>query len=201
MHYEFWYIESFPWKAWWWLNRVETCCHKNILCNKLLCLTETYILYESFYLLYSGYNLYLHLIKKVGTLMFTTFGMTLWAWAKIFYWLSYIVRKCRVCYVNVHVRRTCLPVWCLNLLPPDGATARGGPWPPLQCASKPLNSLLCLSIHLNPSSSGPWTCHPATSFLVFLFVLLHTAFRTTSFMELRCLAFFLCDLATVFFGI
>ena len=32
--------------------------------------------------------------------------------------------------------------------PPDGATAPGGPWPPLQCASKPLNSLLCLSIHL-----------------------------------------------------
>jgi hypothetical protein len=34
------------WKAWWWLNRVETCCHKNILCNKLLCLTEIYTLYE-----------------------------------------------------------------------------------------------------------------------------------------------------------
>jgi len=34
------------------------------------------------------------------------------------------------------------------LLPPDGATARGGPWPPLQCASRPLDSLLCLSIHL-----------------------------------------------------
>ena len=65
--------------------------------------------------------------------------------------------------------------------PPDGATARGGPWPPLQCASKPLDSLLCLSIHLNPSSSGPWTRHSATSFLVFLFVLLHTAFRTTFF--------------------
>jgi len=86
------------------------------------------------------------------------------------------------------------------LPPPDGATARGGPWPPLQCASKPLDSLLCLSIHLNPSSSGPWTHHTATSFLVFLFVLLHTAFRT-SFLELRCLAFFLCDLATIFFGI
>ena len=65
--------------------------------------------------------------------------------------------------------------------PPHGAIARGGPWPPLQCASKPLDSLLCLSIHLNPSSSGPWTRHPAISFLVFLFVLLHTAFRTTSF--------------------
>jgi len=32
--------------------------------------------------------------------------------------------------------------------PPDGATARGGPWPPLQCASRPLDSLLFLSIHL-----------------------------------------------------
>ena len=85
--------------------------------------------------------------------------------------------------------------------PPDGPTARGGPWPPLQCAPRPLDSLLCRSIHLNPSSSGPWTRHPATSFLVFLFVLLHTAFRTTSFLELRCLAFFLCDQATVFFGI
>ena len=46
---------------------------------------------------------------------------------------------------------------------------------------KPLDSLLCLSIHLNLSSSAPWTRHPATSFLAFLFVLLHTAFRTTSF--------------------
>jgi hypothetical protein len=36
--------------------------------------------------------------------------------------------------------------------------------------------------------------------LAFLFVLLHTAFRT-SFLELRYLAFFLCDQATVFFGI
>jgi hypothetical protein len=27
-------------------SRVEICCHKNILCNKLLCLTEIYILYE-----------------------------------------------------------------------------------------------------------------------------------------------------------
>ena len=31
--------------------------------------------------------------------------------------------------------------------PPDGVTTRGGLWPPLQCASKPLDSLLCLSIH------------------------------------------------------
>jgi len=46
MHYKFWYIWSVLWKAWWWLNRVETCCHKNILCNKLLRLTEIYILYE-----------------------------------------------------------------------------------------------------------------------------------------------------------
>ena len=92
-------------------------------------------------------------------------------------------------------------VYFIINVPPDGATARGGPRPPLQCASKPLDSSLCLSIHLNPSSSGPWTRHPATSFLAFLFVLLHTAFRTTSFLEMRCLAFFLCDQATVFFGI
>ena len=65
--------------------------------------------------------------------------------------------------------------------PPDGATARGGPWPPLQYASRPLDSLLCLSIRLHPSFSGPWTRHPAISFLVFLFFLLHTAFRTTFF--------------------
>jgi len=73
-----------------------------------------------------------------------------------------------------------------KLLPPDGAKARGGPWPPLQCASRPLDSLLCLSIHLNPSSSGPWTRHPATSFLAFLFILLHTAFRTSFFFFWNC---------------
>jgi glucan phosphoethanolaminetransferase (alkaline phosphatase superfamily) len=60
-----------------------------------------------------------------------------------------------------------------------GATARGGS--PLQYASKPLDPLLCLSIRLFPSFSGPWTRHPAISFLVFLFVLMHTAFRTTYF--------------------
>jgi hypothetical protein len=36
--------------------------------------------------------------------------------------------------------------------------------------------------------------------LGFLFLLLHAAFRTTSFLELRYLAFFLCDQVTVFFG-
>ena len=77
-----------------------------------------------------------------------------------------------------------------------GATARSGPWPPLQYASKPLNPLLYLSIHLFPSFSGPWTHHPAISFLV----LLHTAFRT-SFLELWCLAFFLYDQAIAFFGL
>ena len=81
-----------------------------------------------------------------------------------------------------------------------GATAQGGPWPPLQYASRPLDPLLCLSIRLFPSFWGPWTRHPTISFLVFLFVLLHTAFRT-SFSELRCLAFFLCDQAIVFFAI
>ena len=81
-----------------------------------------------------------------------------------------------------------------------GATARDGPWPPLQYASRPLDPLLCLSIPSSPRFSGPWTRHPAISFLVFLFVLLHTAFGT-SFLELRCLAFFLCDQAIVFFAI
>ena len=81
-----------------------------------------------------------------------------------------------------------------------GATARGGPWPPLQYASKPLDPLLCLSIRLFPSFSGPWTRHPAISFLVFLFVLLHTDFRT-SFLGLKCLPFFLYGQAIVFFGI
>ena len=83
----------------------------------------------------------------------------------------------------------------------NGSTARGGPWPPLQYASKPLDPLLCLSIHLFPSFSGPWTRHTAISFLVFLLVLLRTAFRTTSFLGLRCLAFFLYDQTIVFFGI
>jgi len=46
MHYKFWYIGSVLWKAWWRLNRVETCCHKNILYNKLLCSTEICTLYE-----------------------------------------------------------------------------------------------------------------------------------------------------------
>jgi hypothetical protein len=36
-----------------------------------------------------------------------------------------------------------------------GATARGGPWPPFQYASKPLDPLLYLSIRLFPSFSGP----------------------------------------------
>jgi len=35
----------------------------------------------------------------------------------------------------------------------DGATARGGPWPPLQYTSKPLDHLLCPSIRLFPSFS------------------------------------------------
>ena len=43
---------------------------------------------------------------------------------------------------------------------PNGATIRGGPWPPLQYASRSLGPLLCLSIRLYPSFSGPWTRHP-----------------------------------------
>ena len=84
---------------------------------------------------------------------------------------------------------------------PDGATAGGGPWPPLQYVSRSLGSLLYLSIRLYPSFSGPGTRHPSISFLVFLFVLLHTAFRTASFLGLRCLAFFLYAQAILFFGI
>jgi hypothetical protein len=34
--------------------------------------------------------------------------------------------------------------------------------------------LLCLSIRLDPSFSGPWTRLPAISFLVFLFVYVRT---------------------------
>ena len=40
--YKLWYIGSVLWKAWWWLNIDETCCHKNILCNTLLRLSEIY---------------------------------------------------------------------------------------------------------------------------------------------------------------
>jgi hypothetical protein len=63
-----------------------------------------------------------------------------------------------------------------------GGTARRGPWPPFQYASKPLDPLLYLSIRLFSSFSGPQTRHPAISFLVFLCVVLHTAFRTASFL-------------------
>ena len=94
-----------------------------------------------------------------------------------------------------------LDFWLLFIIfLPDGATAQGGPWPPLQYAFKPLDSLLCLSICLHPSFSCPWTHHPAILFLVFLFVLLHTAFHT-SILGLRCLAVFLYYQAIVFFGI
>jgi hypothetical protein len=51
----------------------------------------------------------------------------------------------------------------------------------LQYTSKPPDPLLCPSIRLFPSFSDPWTRHPTISFLVFLFVFLHTAFRATSF--------------------
>jgi len=44
-----------------------------------------------------------------------------------------------------------------------GATARGGPWAPLQYASKPLDPLLYLSIRLFPSFSDPWTRSPSSS--------------------------------------
>jgi hypothetical protein len=81
-----------------------------------------------------------------------------------------------------------------------GATARGGPWPPFQYVSKTLDPLLYLSLRLFPSFSGPQTRHPAISLLVFLCVLLHTAFHTTYFWGLLCPASFLCDQAAVFIG-
>ena len=46
MHYKCWYIGSVLQKAWWWLNRVESCYR---VCNciiKLLCLTGVCILYD-----------------------------------------------------------------------------------------------------------------------------------------------------------
>ena len=49
------------------------------------------------------------------------------------------------------------------------------------CLQASRSLALSLSIHLFPSFSGPWTRHPAISFLVFLFILLRTAFHTTSF--------------------
>ena len=86
----------------------------------------------------------------------------------------------------------CIQGDCNPPPPPDGATARGGPWPPLRYASRPLDYLLCLSICLHPSFSGPWTRHPFISFLVFLFVLLLPAFCTTSFLGLQCLINTVC---------
>ena len=45
-----------------------------------------------------------------------------------------------------------------------------------------VSQFLALSLHsFIPSFSGPWSRHPAILFLVFLFVLLHTALRTASF--------------------
>ena len=111
-------------------------------------------------------------------------------------------------FVTYHSKFCSLLVWQNIMIysashtpPPEGATARSWPWPPLKYASRSLGSLLYLSIRLSPSFSCPWTRHPAISFLVFLFVLLHTAFRTASFLGLRCLAFFLHAQAILFFGI
>jgi len=61
---------------------------------------------------------------------------------------------------------------------------------------------IALSLHsFIASFLSPWTRHPANSFLVFLFVLLHTAFLTTSLLYLQCPVYFLCDQAIVFCGI
>ena len=89
---------------------------------------------------------------------------------------------------------------CATTLP-DGATARGGPWPPLQCASRPLDSLLCLSpfVYTHLSQVHGHVFQPSyfwsssSSCCIQLSVHL--------FLGLRCLAFFLYDQAIVFFGI
>jgi hypothetical protein len=46
MHNKGSYIRSVLQKAWWWLNTVETCSNKNILLNKLVCLTGIYTFCE-----------------------------------------------------------------------------------------------------------------------------------------------------------
>ena len=65
--YTFWYIGSVLWKAWGWLNRVETCCHKNILCNKLLFLTEIYTFYESIWQFHSLCERYIIFLPVTNT--------------------------------------------------------------------------------------------------------------------------------------
>jgi len=62
---KFWYIGSVLWKAWWCLNRVETCCHKNILCSNLLCLAEIYTLYEYTYFVISSVLLPLKMCRAL----------------------------------------------------------------------------------------------------------------------------------------
>ena len=69
-----------------------------------------------------------------------------------------------------------------------GTTARGGPWPPLQYASKPLDPLLYLFIRLFPSFSGPWTHHTALSFLVFLSA---HSIVFSNFLLFHCMPFFI----------
>ena len=99
--------------------------------------------------------------------------------SSVFFWTHLVLLKFTYSYKNIFCqrRRRDFPQ---NFFFFNGATTRGEPWPPLQYASKPLDSLLCLSIRLIPSFSGPWTRHPAISFLAFLFVFLHTAFRQLS---------------------
>jgi hypothetical protein len=64
---KFWNIGYVLWKAWWWFNRVETCCHKNVLCNKLLCLTEIYNLYEYNTDCRRGFTVMFPIINKIYT--------------------------------------------------------------------------------------------------------------------------------------
>jgi len=52
MHYKCWYIGSVLQKAWWWLNRLETCCLECNYIIKCLCLTVICILYEHYFPFY-----------------------------------------------------------------------------------------------------------------------------------------------------
>ena len=52
MRYKCWYIGSVLQKAWWWLNRLETCCLECNYIIKCLCLTVICILYEHYFPFY-----------------------------------------------------------------------------------------------------------------------------------------------------
>jgi len=67
MHYKFWYIGSVLWKAWWWLNRVETCCHKDILCNKF---NVHGSVYRNNILVYNSNKMHSHRVYLIWQLLY-----------------------------------------------------------------------------------------------------------------------------------